>query len=81
MLITNLNEFKDSKKFKKIISDLENILVVINKSQEAFKFFKHYALCQEIISVLETNKTLVEIYRKQYNDRLVEVKKKYTIED
>lgn len=69
----NLSDYREKRKYIRIIDDLEHILTVINKSQEAFMFFKHYTMCQELISALETNKTLVHIYQKQYAQKLKEV--------
>ena len=63
--------FANRKKNKKIISDIDNILKVLSLSQQSLSHFKHYAPCQEIISVIETNKTLFEYHRKNYEKGII----------
>lgn len=70
MSVTNLGSFKDKKKFKRYIEDLEKILKVIDLAQKGLIHFKHYRYVQEIVSVLETNKTLFDMHKKKYEKAL-----------
>lgn len=74
MTVTNLHEHKNKKKCKKIVKDIEAILTLLTVSQRGLSLFKHYVSVQEIISVLETNKTLLELQKKKYEAQLVEIK-------
>ena len=65
----------DKKKFTKVIEDIDSILRVISLTQKSLSYFKQYLTVQEIVSVLETNKTLLELYRKKYTDKLEELNK------
>jgi hypothetical protein len=76
--ITSIDDFKNKKKYKKVIEDIDSILRVITLAQKSLSYFKQYLTVQEIISVLETNKTLLELYRKTYGDKLEEIEKKHS---
>jgi hypothetical protein len=78
MTITSLTEHKSKKKYKKVVEDIDGILKVISLSQKSLSFFKQYLPVQEMISVLETNKTLLELHRKKYEGKLEELEKKYS---
>lgn len=68
--IVNLKLHKDKKKYKKVLEDIDSMLRIFMLSQQSLSFFKHYIPAQEIISILETNKTLLELKRKRYNKEL-----------
>lgn len=63
---TDLKKYKDNKLNKKIISDIDHILLILEKSQQALMFFKKYKPVQEIISIIETNRTLFYLKKKAY---------------
>lgn len=66
MDVINLTDFKNKKLNKKVVEDIDNVLKVLTLAQQGLAHFKHYAPVQEIISVMETNKTLFEFHRKKY---------------
>jgi hypothetical protein len=73
MTITNLLDYKKKKQEEKednlnnrIISDINHILLVLEKTQQALSFFKKYKPIQEIISIIETNKTLFTLSKKKH---------------
>lgn len=78
MEITDLKGFKKEKKYKKIVSDIDSILLIFSLTQRSLAFFKEYVVVQEIISIIETNKTLLELHRKKYLNELEEAEKKHT---
>ena len=66
----NLKDFKDRKKFKQIVEDLENINRILDLTQRSLIHFKRYKNVQEIISICETNMTLLNLYKKKYEAKL-----------
>jgi len=74
----SIEAFKSKKKCKKYIEDIDSILKIITLSQKSLSFYKQYASVQEMVSVLETNKTLLELHRKKYESKLEEIEKKHT---
>lgn len=72
-MILDLKPFKEEKKYKKIISDIDSILLIFGLTQKSLSFFKEYVVCQEIISIIETNKVLLELHKKDYSTRLKEI--------
>jgi hypothetical protein len=68
--VISLSSVKNKKKYKKYIEDIDDILKVLSTSQKALSFFKHYITVQEIISVIETNKTFLELNRNKYEKEL-----------
>lgn len=74
--ILNFEDKKKEKKYKKIIADIDNILKIIGLTQKSLSFYKEYVPAQEIISILETNKTMLEIHRKKYAEQIVDKKDK-----
>lgn len=69
-MTTNLTDYKNKKKYKKIVEDLEAIIKVISLSQQALSHYKVYKVAQELISVHETNKTLLDLQLKKYQKEL-----------
>lgn len=59
MSINNLHKYK---KAKVIVKDLENIVKAMNLSIQALSYFGKYIPVAESISVLQCNKTLLEIH-------------------
>lgn len=68
--VIDINSVKNKKKYKRYVQDIDDILKVLCTSQQALSFFKHYTVVQEIISVMETNKTFLELKRKKYEKEL-----------
>lgn len=62
----NLSDFKKKKKYEKVINDLTNIIKIYNLTLTALKYFSKYTLVMETISVLQSNKTLLEIHLTKY---------------
>jgi hypothetical protein len=58
--IDELKRHKQKKKYERIISDIPQIIRVLALTQRTLSVFKMYAAVHEIISILETNKTLLE---------------------
>lgn len=72
---TDLKLFKSKKKNEKIVSDISEILKVLTLTQKALSIFKHYVSIQEIISVIATNCTLLELQQKKYEKELQNITK------
>ncbi len=62
--LTNIKEFKSKKKYKKLVEDIDQVVRVLEMSQTALSHFKYIIACQEIISIMETNKTLLVLKQK-----------------
>jgi hypothetical protein len=77
-MIVSLSAFKDKRKIEKYLKDIEDILKIITLSQKGLSLYKHYTSVQEMVSVLETNKILLELHRKKYESKLEEIKSKHT---
>lgn len=76
--ITSFDKYKSKKKLKKIVEDIDNILHVISLTQKSLSYYKQYIPVQEMVSVLATNSTLLELYRKTYADKLEETEKSHS---
>jgi len=72
--IVKLKDIKQAKKLKRYIEDINKIIHILTTSQKALSFFKQYIVTQETISVMETNKTFLELYLKKYEKELAEIK-------
>jgi hypothetical protein len=70
MTTISFNDHKLKKKYEKIVKDISMILQVIVLAQRGLANFKNYIAVQEIISVLETNKVLLELKQKKYKKEL-----------
>lgn len=70
--VIDFKQFKDDKFNKKIVEDIDSILKVLSLAQQGLAHFKYYAPVQEIISVMETNKTLFEFHRKKYEQAILQ---------
>jgi hypothetical protein len=76
--ISNIKDFKNKKKYTKVIEDIDNILKVFSLTQKSLSFFKQYIAVQELVSIIETQKTLLEMQRKKYNEALENITQKHT---
>lgn len=75
-MISSISDHKNKKLYEKIIKDITAILQILSLTQRGLSIFKSYIAVQEIISVLETNKTLLELKQKQYETQLNLIKNK-----
>ena len=75
MKTLSIKEHKHKKKLKRIIEDIDKMLEIFTKTQMCLSFFKPYVAAQEIVSILETNKTLLELQRKRYSGDLEKLEK------
>lgn len=71
--VTKLKDFKQIKKLKRYIEDINKITHIMSTAQKALSFFKQYSVTQETISVMETNKSFLELYLKKYEKELAEI--------
>lgn len=72
----SLNDHKKKKRYEKIVSDISAIVNIIILTQKGLSIFKAYTQVQEIISVLEVNKVLLEIKQRKYKKELEKIKDK-----
>lgn len=77
-MIVSIQEYKDKKKIKKYIKDIDDILKVVTLSQKGLSMYKQYSAVQEMVSILETNKILLEMHKKKYESKLEEIEKKHS---
>lgn len=73
--LINLKDYKNKKKMDKIVSDIDKIVNIFTLTQKSLSFFKTYAVVQEVISIIETNKSLLLLHKKKYSD-IIEAEKK-----
>lgn len=66
----DIKSFKDRKKYKQIVEDLTAVIKVFDLTQRSLVHFKKYKNVQEVISILETNLTLLDLYKKKYEAEL-----------
>lgn len=66
----NVVNIKDYKLAKLVVKDLEKILKVINLTIQGLSFYKKYSSVSQIISTLQTHKTLIEISYNKYKEIL-----------
>lgn len=71
--IVKLKDFKQVKKLKRYMEDINKIIHILSTAQKALSFFKQYVVTQETISVMETNKSFLELYLKKYEKELAEI--------
>ena len=76
--ISSLNDYKQKKIHERIIEDIDKILHVISLTQQSLSFFKQYIPVQKLISIMETQKTLLEIHRKKNETELEKIKESNT---
>jgi hypothetical protein len=75
---TKIKDYKLKKKYERIVKDISDILKVFSLTQRALAVFKNYIAVQEIISIIETNATLLELQKKKYEKELLILKEEYT---
>lgn len=74
MTPTNLKQHKLKKKFEKVVSDIDSILLVFDLASRGLIHFKNYVSVQEIISILATNTTLLKLQQKKMQKELEKMK-------
>jgi hypothetical protein len=75
-LTTSLTDHKAKKTYEKVIIDIKGMLQVLSLTHRGLVVFKNYIIMQEIISVIHTNITLLELKLKDYEKKLKEIKDK-----
>ncbi len=71
----DIQSHKNRKKYEQIVSDITAINHVLDLTQRSLVYFKKYKNVQEIISIIESNITLLNIHKKKYLDELEKAKK------
>lgn len=74
MTVEDIGSFKAKKKAKLIAKELEQVVKIINLTIDGLSHFTKYMTVMETISVLQNNKTLIEIHLAKFK-RLNENKK------
>ena len=72
MTITNIRTHKQKKKYKKLIEDIDSILKIFDLTQRGLSHYKYIIAAQEVISILETNKTLLTLQQKELKKEIQE---------
>lgn len=67
--VTSLLGHKKKKQYTHIISEINAITQVLSLAQEGLKHFKHFTAVQEVISVIETNKILLVMQKRKYEQQ------------
>lgn len=73
--ITSLKDFKSAKKAKIIHGELLVVIKIFNLAIEALKHYTKYGIVAETLSVIQSNKTLLEIHVKKY-EKMIEKQSK-----
>lgn len=68
--VINLFGEKQKKLDKKILEDINNILLVINYTTRALNIFRHYGAVLEIIMLLEANRKMLELNKEKYEKKI-----------
>jgi hypothetical protein len=78
MSVRDLGDYKKQKMYNKLVEDIDKILHVISLTQKSLSYFKQYIPVQKLISIMETQKTLLEIHRDKASDELEKIKEKHS---
>ena len=78
MSIHDLGDYKKKKMYGKLMEDINKILHIISLTQKSLSYFKQYIPVQKLISIMETQKTLLEIHRDKAENELDKIKEKHT---
>lgn len=76
--LISISGIKQKKLDEKILSDINDIIKVIDYSYSALYFFKHYGLVLEILMLLEADKKMLVLNRKKYEDKLAKPTPEHT---
>lgn len=80
-MISSISDHKNKKLYEKVIKDISQILQILSLAQRGLSIFKSYITVQEIISVIATNITLLELQQKKYINELQTITKKHSEQD
>ena len=72
MEITFLKDYKTKKKLLAVLTDIKVILKIYDLSLSALKLYGKYSSVMEVMSVIQNNKTLLEIQYNKYSKKLEE---------
>lgn len=64
--MSDIVNIKDYKIAKVVVADLEKVIQVIDLTIQALSYYKKYGPVSQIISNLQTNKTILEINYSKY---------------
>lgn len=64
--VTNLSDVKNIKKVEIVLKDLEKIITLIDASLNCLSIYSKYIPVMEILSVMQSNKTILEIHKNKY---------------
>jgi len=67
--ITTIKSHKDKKVVSKITQDLTIILKVFRLAEQALEFYKHYDSVSKVLTVIKTQKALLEIHEQSQLER------------
>lgn len=67
MTIKSIKRHKDQKLAKKIKEDLEMVQKTLNLTLDALGHYKKYIPVMEVISCVQTNRTLIDIFIKKHD--------------
>lgn len=73
-MMTNLKEYKLRRKYEKVVSDIDAILLVFDLTSRGLAHFKNYVAVQELISVLATNATILQMQQRKMQKELEKMK-------
>jgi hypothetical protein len=68
--IENLQDYKEKKKIKRVVTDLEKASRVFSLTTKSVHGLKHYNPVNNVLSVIYDNQQLIEIYLKKYRQQL-----------
>lgn len=72
--VKNLSDVKNVKKAEIIVKDLEKIITLIDASLNCLSEYSKYIPVMEILSLMQSNKTILEIHRNKYSKYIEEKK-------
>jgi len=70
VFMIDLDEYKNKKKLKDIVKDLEDCKIKLTGSLNLLEVHKKYIPIMESISVLHNSRTLIEIHLNKYKNLL-----------
>ncbi len=69
---TNLKHFKEKKRIKKIVSDLEKIEHLLSLILQGLGTYKRYTPIRELLTEILDKKGMIKLYLKKYKAILIE---------
>lgn len=68
--LISIDKVKQNKLDKKILSDIDDILKVLDFTIRALVIFKHYGAVLEILMLLEANKKMLLLNKTKYEEKI-----------